>query len=248
MQRSQFYREALANVGLAGTLRRGVAKNFGKDDMRLTSRYLDHPVFARRGTTDLTVFDQIFVEREYRCLDHLSGLKTIIDLGANCGFSSSYLLSRFPESRLIAVEPDEGNFEALQRNLAAYGDRAMAMKGAVWSHCTELSFKAETTSPGNEWGRRMTGDAPATALRVKAWDIPTIMQAARFERIDLLKMDIEGAEAEIFSASSLDWIDRVGSMVIELHGPECEAALDKALHGRGFALSRCGELTVCLRT
>src|SRR5262245_9783341 len=73
-----------------------------------------HPLFVRRGSSDLSVFDQIFIQREYACLDDLTGVRLIIDCGANVGYSSAYLLSRHPNSRIIAVESDPENFAMLR--------------------------------------------------------------------------------------------------------------------------------------
>ena len=102
-----------------------------------------HPLFIRHGTSDLQVFDQIFVECEYRCLDDLTQVELIIDCGANVGYSSAYFLSRFPNSRIVAVEPDPENFEMLSRNLAPYGRRVNLVHAGIWSHATRLGFVDE---------------------------------------------------------------------------------------------------------
>jgi hypothetical protein len=61
-----------------------------------------------------------------------------------------------------------------------------------------------------------------------------------------LKIDIEGAELELFSSGTDRWLDLVDNIVIELHGKKCSEAFFKAIDGRGFDISSCGELTVCL--
>jgi hypothetical protein len=54
-----------------------------------------HRLWARTRSSDLHVFSQIFVEREYECLNLFDG-DLILDLGANVGYSSAYFLSRYP--------------------------------------------------------------------------------------------------------------------------------------------------------
>lgn len=245
MKRSEFYRYALENVGVEGVVRRALSIRFGDGPMRLTSKRLKSPVYARRDTSDLMVFDQIFVEREYSCLDHLTDARTVMDLGANCGYSSAYFLSRYPQARLIAVEPDSANFAMLSQNTKPYDDRILRLEGAVWSECTQLSFDEDTTAQGHEWGRQTREAAETTGTKVNAWDIPTLMQMAGFEEVDILKIDIEGAEANVFGASDLSWMDRVKNIVIEIHGPLCEQAFQRAIAGRPYTISHCGELTVC---
>lgn len=63
-------------------------------------------------------------------------------------------------------------------------------------------------------------------------------------KIDLLKIDIEGAELELFRAPA-DWLNDVSSIVIELHGAECEKVFFKALKGYQYELGSSGELTIC---
>ena len=93
-----------------------------------------HPVTARlNGSSDMDVFHQIFQFDEYACVRNISSPRLILDLGANVGYSSAYLLSCFPGATVVAVEPDPGNFELCRRNLAPYGDRAKLVPGAAWS-------------------------------------------------------------------------------------------------------------------
>jgi FkbM family methyltransferase len=189
----------------------------------------------------LQVFDQIFVDREYRCVDGLSGIRTIVDAGANVGYSSAYFLSHFPDAEVIALEPDPENFKALERNLAAWGDRVTTLQVALWSEPAALNFRSETLHEGGEWGRQVEADRSGS---VEALDIPSILDRFGLTGIDLLKIDIEGAEREVFA--SPDWLDRVRNMVIELHGSEEERIFSNAIQGRDYSISRCEELTVCL--
>jgi len=66
-----------------------------------------------------------------------------------------------------------------------------------------------------------------------------------FNRISILKLDIEGAELNLFK-SNTEWLELVDNLVIELHGTECSEVFFKAISGCGFKISTSGELTVCL--
>lgn len=244
--RRSFYRDAFANLGVRQTFERGLKTRLGGGpQMALSSKYLEHPVSLRRGSTDLMVFDTIFVEREYSCLDGLSDVRTIVDAGGNCGYSSAYLLSRFPGSRVVAVEPDPANFALMQANLAPWGDRAICVQAAVWSSNTMLQFETESTGAGNEWGRRTSERTSPESTSVTALDMPTLMQRYRIETIDLLKVDIEGAETAVFAGKPA-WLGQVRNLVIELHGPECERVVTSALADYAFRKSRSSELSVFL--
>lgn len=241
----EWYRTAARNLGLPSLLRRQLQKRFGPQPNKLTSRYLMHPVFARVGTSDLKVFDQIFVEREYRCLDQIQNAAFILDCGANVGYSSAYFLSRFPESFVLAVEPDGVNFSLLKSNLLPYGDRFRAIRAAVWPRADRLSFKRSTVGLGLEWGRQVEL-APHGHETVEAISIPMLMATTEFRRIAILKIDIEGSELELFTSQSLAWLDLVDHIVIELHSKECAAAFFAAIDPARYDISTCGELTVCL--
>ena len=243
MKRTDFYRSAVESLGIFPTINFVIQKRRRSDLLRLTSKHLDHAVIARRGTSDLGVFNQILIEREYRCLDDLRNPDVILDLGANAGYSSAYFLSRFPSCTLIAVEPDPGNFALLQRNVRPYDDRCKTLQAAIWPRKERLSFDRRTMMQGAEWGRRI--EANDDSVPVAAVTMPELIALAGQQRISLLKIDIEGSESALFSSACDEWIDHVDNIVIELHGDHAERTFHAAIERRGFALSHCGELTVC---
>ncbi len=247
MKRLAWYQEALENLGFLSLVRLQINKKLGSHSSRLTSKYLCHPVYARHGTSDFLVFNQIFVGREYRCLDHIEPPRLIVDCGANVGYTSAYFLSKFPTSTVIAVEPDSGNFDLLLRNLSGYGDRFMAIKGAVWPFDELLQFQSSTLGEGSEWGRavqRPVGEH--SSEKINTVSIPKLIELSGQERISVLKIDIEGAERELFSAGVDEWLDRIDNIVIELHGDECAKLFFDAMRNTQMTMSTCGELTVGL--
>jgi FkbM family methyltransferase len=204
-------------------------------------------VHCRAGTSDVDVFGQIFVHREYRCLDHLSNPGLIIDCGANVGYSSAYFLTRFPGAFVIAVEPDAGNFAVLEKNLRPFEGRYRAVNSAVWSRPAPLVMSEETFADGREWARTVREARPGERPAMTATDVGTLLAESGYDRISLLKVDIEGGEREVFGEGAHPWLDMVDNMVIELHGEECAAIFHRAIDGSDFDVSLCDELTVCLR-
>jgi FkbM family methyltransferase len=208
-----------------------------------------HPVAFRAGTSDGNVFSQIFLHREYRCLDDVARADLVIDGGANVGYSSAYFLSRYPEARLIAIEPDPDNFAMLARNLAPYGDRCTLIQGALWSSSSGVVISPPPPGQRREWAvtvRSAEADETATIPTV---DVASLLRDAAVDRISILKVDIEGSEREVFAPDSnaRTWLERVDNLVIELHGPQCRQIFMDAIDGFGFDVSTCEELTVCRR-
>ena len=246
MRKLLWYRETMRALGPINLARLQIGQltaRFGLN-LRVGGPHLLNRVSVRPGTSDKMVFHQIFVDREYRCLDGLGALDTILDCGANVGYSTAYFLSRFPACRVVAIEPDPTNFQQLARNLAPFGvERTKLIKGAVWDRRTHVNFDPATLGESNEWGRQVNAEGNGN---VDAYDIPTIIRESGFEKISLLKMDVEGAERIIFSGDTSAWLSLIENIVIELHGAEAERIFHAAIAPFGFEISRCDELTVCL--
>jgi FkbM family methyltransferase len=196
----------------------------------------------RAGSTDLWVFNQIFLRQEYR--PAAGNLGTVLDLGANIGLASIYFLHRNPLAQVVAVEPDPDNYNLCVRNLKPYGDRAQVVLGAVWSESTRLVLSPH--EDGKEWAVRVTEpSAGCPDQTVQGWSVPELLDRAGIEDLDLLKVDIEGSELALFSNSCEGWLPRVRNAVIELHGPACEDAFRQAMAGYQFEQAYSGELVLC---
>lgn len=206
-----------------------------------------YPLVLRPGTSDAHVFYQIFVEREYSCLDGLDNPGFIIDCGANVGFSAAYFLSRFPGARVLAVEPDRGNFQVLQANVSRFGSRIKRIRAGVWSHPCGLRVERKGYRDGQEWAIWARACEEGETADVQAVDIATLLAESGQERISILKMDIERSELHVFARNYQSWLARCDAIVIELHDPECASVFRRAIDGHGFAVSQFGELTVCIR-
>ena len=208
-----------------------------------------HPLLMRPATSDINVFSQIFIEDEYQPLKDLKDVKSIIDLGANVGYSSAYFLSAFPGSSVIAVEPDPANFDLLQRNMTPYGDRAATIQAGIWSHPTRLSLVDTIYRDGRQWTRQV--EERAEGGTISGTDIPTLQRQSKHDRTSLLKIDIEGSEAVLFGRNCQPWLKTVDAIAIELHDNsifgKASDIFFAAIEGHGFAISHSRELVICRR-
>jgi FkbM family methyltransferase len=204
------------------------------------------PMSCRVGSSDVDVFRQIFVEREYQCVEDLAEPRVLIDCGANVGFATAWFLSRYPTMRAIAVEPDPTNAEMLRRNLAPFGDRATVLETGVWSRPARLRVVRGAFGDGREWATQVVECAAGEPHDLVAVDIPSLIDRMGGGPIDVLKIDIEGSERELFAAGEPAWLATVQHLVIEIHGPELEKVVERAIPADEFSRSRSGELT-CYR-
>jgi len=232
--------------GLAASVRLWRALRSGErgEPRRFPAPDATSPPWYRPGTSDLRVFRQIFFKREYRCLDDLHDARLVVDCGANVGYASVYFLSRFPNAEVYAIEPDAGNAAFARRNLAPYGGRVRLREAAVWS--APGSLRIERKGLGSEWGIEVR-PCDVDEGDVEAIDLSSVIAELGNRRISILKIDIEGAEAEVFRDGPPPWLALVDAIVIELHGPACEAAFLRCVPESEWDISACDELTVCRR-
>jgi FkbM family methyltransferase len=218
----------------------------------LTSKYSNHPLMVRPGSSDLYVFNQVFVALEYSFVPNIPPDGLIIDAGANVGYTSCYFLSRFPDCRIIAIEPDSSNVKALRANLLPYGDRATVIQAALWSQDTELSFAKAPYRDGREWSRQVAARTAENGLvQCRGIALPSLISRFKLGRIDLLKVDIEGAEGEVFRSLTQEWLGITDCIAIEIHNDsefgDCEAIFHAAVSTQEFEKHHAGELTICRR-
>jgi FkbM family methyltransferase len=177
-----------------------------------------HPIYLRIRKSDVKVFKQIFIDREYDF--PVADPAVIVDAGANVGLTSVFFANKFPHARIFSIEPDAENFAMLLRNVAKY-PQITPIQGALW-HCHEML--GVTHQHHGSAGLQVH---PGRADEVKSFTVTDLIEGFSLDRIDLLKVDIEGSERDIF-ASSKAWIDAIDTIFIELHdryAPGCSEAV-----------------------
>lgn len=192
-----------------------VGRRSRREIVSLHPRRAQHPVLARVNSSDLDVFGTVFSGGEYAPLDDEDDVAFVIDGGSNVGYSAAWFLSTFPDAVVCSIEPDSDNVAMLRRNLAPYGDRAVIMQAALWSEPTMLEVVGGYRD-GREWSRQVKRSTGGGLNAVPAVTVAQVRDELGFQRISILKLDIEGAEAELFKCSGT-WIDSVDVLVAELH-------------------------------
>ncbi|MEN8134425.1 MAG: FkbM family methyltransferase [Thermodesulfobacteriota bacterium] len=174
------------------------------------------PIILRLKTSDVATFKDIFVKGQYD-FKPAESPRVIIDAGANIGLTSLVFANSFPEAKIIAVEPEQSNYEILLKNTATY-DNIIVIQAAIWNN----NDTVEIVDPGlGNWGFQVGGadDQQAQAKSVmscRGMTIDKIMAEHGIDFIDILKMDIEGGEKEVFEDADR-WIDKIGILTVELH-------------------------------
>ncbi len=181
------------------------------------------PMVARLGTTDWLVIDEIFIRGEYeRVVSTCPAAGTILDLGANVGLSVRFWADAYPQARIVAVEPDPENFAVCLAN--AHGIPGPSRTTCVQACVSTAPGHLHLDRSGGEWAFRSSEVPGANSVKVRAVTIPELMRENGLPEIDLLKCDIEGAEAALFADCSA-WIQKIRCLVVETHKPYGPEAL-----------------------
>jgi len=210
----------------------------GKDIISLSVPEAKHPVLLRKGTSDIEVFYQIFYYKGY---DYNLGFepKVIFDCGANIGLASVYYKNRYPNAMIVAVEPESSNFAMLQRNTEKY-DNIHCLQSGIWNKTTNLKIHASS----QHWAFVVEEVDYEDNTTVKAIGIDELMKAYNVDYIDVLKIDIESSEKELFEANWEKWLPKVKVLLVELHDnmkPGCSRSMFKAVSNYDFTMHTKGE-------
>lgn len=196
----------------------------------------------RQGTSDVNTFYKIFYFKEY---DIPLGFepKVIIDCGANIGLASIFFSNKYPNADIYSIEPEKSNFGLLKSNCKAYPN-ITCLNFGLWNKTTNLKIE----DGFGHWGFRTTETEVAAETTISALSIDNIIDKYGIEKIDLLKIDIEGAEREVFEKNFESWLPKVKMIVIELHDnikEDCSKSFFNALNNYKYVLTAQGENFIC---
>lgn len=213
--------------------------------VRVRRGWAPHPIFLRLATSDIQMFRQVFLDREYEvstCIQR--PVRTILDAGANVGLASIFFAMHYPDAAVVAVEPEGSNFAVLELNLSKYPNIS-SVRGALWGTDDDLQIRSEGVQNCSFTVERAHGaESPIHGFRIS-----TLLKMHGWQDISILKMDIEGAEVEVFEDSE-SWASLVENIIVELHDrfrPGCTDAFLAST--RGFTtVAKTRELTLATRS
>lgn len=127
----------------------------------------------------------------------------VVDVGANIGYYT-LLAARAvgPEGRIVAFEPDPLNFELLSRNVASNGfaDRVILMQCAITDHNGSVTLFHDR----DNFGAHSFAEenlASSGSVEVSCSTLAQVLDAHGIDCVDLLKMDVQGAEGLVFDGA-----------------------------------------------
>jgi FkbM family methyltransferase len=206
------------------------------------------PIYYRVHTTDINVLQQVFLNGEYDCAAFEQEVETIVDCGANIGCASAFFLSRYSNSRVVAIEAAQENFEICRLNLEPYKLRATAINGAVWPRSEALTVVRGEPGRVKQWAFTVRPCQEGEPSEIMGISLDSVLERSSKGQIDLLKIDIEGGERELFASGCESWLPRVRTIVIETHGAECREIFLQAVNSHGFQVEHAEHVLIARRT
>jgi FkbM family methyltransferase len=211
--------------------------------IRFKHRLYKNPVFLRGNSSDIMVFEQVLLHQEYN-VKYTGSPLTIFDCGANIGLAAVYFKTRFPEAKIICIEPERENYEMLVRNTGQYKD-IYCFNNAIWNKSTNLIIEP---NPLGNWAFMVKEANEKVNNSIQATTVDHLMNELKINHIDILKIDIEGSEKELFEANYDYWLSKTKMIIIELHDWMNEGAsrsFFRALVKYNFTMSHAGENIIC---
>jgi len=192
-------------------------------------------MIVRPRSYDLYILGEVFGEEVYAprlSFDGEPGL--VVDLGANIGSFSVWAARRWPAANILAVEMEGENFSLLKENieLNALNGRVAAVQAAVWDSPGHVRIKRDRLNAG---GHSASSDADGDEVR--AVTLGTLLQTVEGRIIDILKMDIEGTEAGLFTEQNAKIFSRVGYLTVEVHPGVAVERIASYLEALGFVVN-----------
>mgnify|MGYP006101779395 FL=1 len=201
-----------------------------------------HPIALRPRTSDLPTFDQVFLGLEYN-INFTFKIERIIDAGGNIGLAAIYFANKYPNAKITSVEPEKDNFKMCVKNTKNYNNVTPVQKALSNSNGEELYIK---DSGLGSWAFTTVSkrEGIPESNKVLTINIEEILNQNNWDIVDIVKIDIEGAEKELFDSNFERWIPKTKCIIIELHDrmkKGCSKSFFKTISQYNFSCELRGE-------
>lgn len=178
-----------------------------------------YPLHVRGGTLDAAIFEQILCDgSEYRLPVDIQP-KVIFDIGANIGASAVYFAARYPDARVYCFEPLPENVDLLRKNVAVFGERVTVVPSGLGRDEGFFEYRW-SDDPANFGGGTFhdVGCVDTACVKLPVTTLAKFCRENWIDRIDVMKIDTEGAEWSVLAGMPTNMLARVRVVLGELHG------------------------------
>lgn len=187
---------------------------------------------------DLVTVWVIFFREEYKLPRNA---KTVIDAGANIGTFSIYA-SGMNVDHIFAIEPFPETFEQLSHNISQ-NNLAKTVELKAIALANETGSRNMDLAEGPSQSRGLLDSENAEGLQVSTFTLEDFLQSIDKNEVDLLKIDIEGGEHEVFHSSSDETLQKIKHIAMEYHPNASKEALFDRITRANFKLTHDFEIS-----
>lgn len=180
-------------------------------------------LFVRLGTTDMDLYDEVMLSDELN-LNIDTDPDIILDCGAHIGLVSINFAVKYPNSLIYAIEAEETNYAILKKNSLIYTN-IFPIHRAIWKNNSYLEIEKKEKNNWEYYVKEVNFHTVNQGI-----SIDNFLNTYNLTHIDIMKMDVEGAELEVFNHSD-NWIEKINMIIIETHDrfkPGCKESVERA--------------------
>jgi FkbM family methyltransferase len=208
-------------------------------------------ISIRRNVVDAGILAETYLDNSYVRGLSLPEHPIVVDIGGFIGDFALYAAKRLNALRVVVCEPSSQNWALLERNVANnhYEDRIELVNKAV-TDGRDIRMNVDAPARGQH---RVSGyyHSSVEGRTVPGISLASLVKDHGLTTIDLLKIDCEGGEYDILSATPKDVLNRIGNIVFEYHEIEGYKVklehLKKKLCDEGYSLKTHGSLIFASR-
>lgn len=201
---------------------------FFRDGLRLTVN----------DSSDSSSISTSFFRKDYG--DLRPTWQSVVDIGAHKGFFTTYVASRLPNAKVFSYEPIKTSFVALRKHVLQNKMRNVRVFNfGVAEKAGEREINISNSSTDNSFYTEIGSDMIGMTT-IKCTTLLDILKSNKIKKLDLLKLDCEGAEFEILMSSSKTTLGKVKEIRMEYHDIDKDkniSKLKKFLKTKGFVVA-----------
>ena len=212
--------------------------------MLKTKQFQGVTFYYRENTADESVlghsFEKDIFYQELYDLQDVNGM-TIIDVGAHIGTFTTLSSIKFPDARIISIEPNPDTYEVLKKNIAANQIKNITPISAALNDTPD---PVKLYLSDENWEHSITSNVGASYVEVNAITLEQIFANYEINECDLIKMNCEGAEFNIILNTPKEILQRIKMMLILFHEDlvtdehNRKSLIDYFTHSGGFIIRK----------